>query len=53
VPVIFVNALRWLQRDEEPDAELRKLVKEDRRGVGAFMEQRGTVARGEGGGSVA
>jgi hypothetical protein len=43
VPVIFVNALRWLHSDPEPDAELRKLVKEDRRGVGAFMEQRGGV----------
>jgi cytochrome c oxidase assembly factor CtaG len=53
VPVIFVNALRWLQGDEEPDAELRKLLREDRRGVGPFVEQRGTVAGGEGGGSVA
>ena len=52
VPVIFVNALRWLHSDPEPDAELRKLVKEDRRGVGAFMEQRGTVTTGEGAGGV-
>jgi cytochrome c oxidase assembly factor CtaG len=52
VPVIFVNALRWLHGDEEPDAELRKLVRADRRGVGPFMEQRGPLARGEGGGPV-
>jgi cytochrome c oxidase assembly factor CtaG len=50
-PVVFVSALRWLQGGEEPDAELRKLVRADRRGVGPFMERRGTVARGEGGGS--
>jgi cytochrome c oxidase assembly factor CtaG len=53
VPVIFVNALHWLHSDPEPDAELRKLVKEDRRGVGAFMEQRGTVTPGERAGGVA
>ena len=53
VPVIFANALGWLHGEEEPDAELRKLVREDRRGVGPFIEQRGTVAREEGGGSVA
>jgi len=51
-PVIFVNALRWLHGGEEPDAQLRKLVREDRRGMGPFMERRSTVARGEGGGSV-
>jgi cytochrome c oxidase assembly factor CtaG len=53
VPVIFMNALRWLHSDPEPDAELRKLVKEDRRGVGAFMEQSGAVTPGEGGGQLA
>jgi hypothetical protein len=53
VPVIFVNALRWLHSDPEPDIELRKLVKEDRRGVGAFMEQRGAAAPKEGGGQLA
>jgi cytochrome c oxidase assembly factor CtaG len=52
VPVIFMNALRWLHSDAEPDAELRKLVKEDRRGVGAFMEHRGAVTPGEGAGQV-
>lgn len=52
VPVIFVNALRWLHSDPEPDAELRKLVSEDRRGVGAFMGQRGAVTPGEGAGQV-
>jgi cytochrome c oxidase assembly factor CtaG len=50
MPVIFVNAMGWLHGEPEPDAELRKLVKEDRRGVGAFMEQRGTVMPGDGGG---
>ena len=53
VPVIFANAMRWLHGEEEPDAELRKLVRADRRGVGPFMERRGTVVRGEGGGSAA
>jgi cytochrome c oxidase assembly factor CtaG len=55
VPVIFVSALRWLHDDEEPNAELRKLVRADRRGVGPFMERRDTVARREGsaGGSMA
>jgi cytochrome c oxidase assembly factor CtaG len=52
VPVIFVNALRWLHGDEEPDAELRKLLREDRRGVGPFLERPRTVAGGEGGGSA-
>jgi cytochrome c oxidase assembly factor CtaG len=53
VPVIFVNALRWLkQGEEEPEAELRKLVRADRRGVGPFLEQRGMAARGDGGSAV-
>jgi len=51
-PVIFVSALRWLHGGEEPDSELRKLVRENRRGVGPFMERRSTVAPGEGGGSA-
>jgi hypothetical protein len=51
-PVVFGNALRWLHADEEPDAQLRKLVREDRRGVGPFLERRSTVPRGEGGGSA-
>jgi len=46
VPVIFVNAMRWLRSDPEPDAELRRLLKEDRRGHAPFVEQRGaTVPR--------
>ena len=51
VPVVFFNAMRWLHGGEEPDAELRKLVRAQRRGVGPFMERRGTVVRGEGEGS--
>jgi hypothetical protein len=46
VPVIFVNAMRWLHSDPEPDAEFRRLLKEERRGHAAFVEQRGaTVPR--------
>ena len=46
VPVIFVNAMRWLHSDPEPDAELRRLLKEDRRGHTAFVQQHGaTVPR--------
>ena len=41
VPVIFVNAMRWLHSDPEPDTELRRLLKEDRRGHVGFVEQRG------------
>jgi cytochrome c oxidase assembly factor CtaG len=31
VPVIFWNALSWLQAEEDPDAELRRLYREERR----------------------
>jgi hypothetical protein len=31
VPVIFWNALRWLQSEEDPDAELLVLAREERR----------------------
>lgn len=31
VPVVFVDLMRWLQHDEDPDAELRKLVRAARR----------------------
>jgi cytochrome c oxidase assembly factor CtaG len=31
VPVIFWNALRWLQSEEDPDAELSVLAREERR----------------------
>ena len=43
VPVIFVSAMRWLHSDPEPEAELRRLLKEDRRGRAAFVEQRGAA----------
>jgi cytochrome c oxidase assembly factor CtaG len=47
VPVIFFNAYRWLQTDDDPDAELLALARADRR--------RGTppMATGGGGGPVA
>ncbi len=34
VPAIFFNLIRWLQREEEPDTELRRLVREERRRSG-------------------
>ncbi len=44
VPLIFVSAMRWLHADPEPEAELRQLLKEDRRGR-AFVEPRAAVPR--------
>jgi cytochrome c oxidase assembly factor CtaG len=31
IPVIFWNALTWLQSEEDPDAELRRVYREERR----------------------
>jgi hypothetical protein len=31
VPVIFWNALRWIQSDDDPDAELLVLARQERR----------------------
>lgn len=31
VPLIFFNLLRWLQREEDPDEALRRLVRDERR----------------------
>lgn len=42
VPVIFVNALSWLQSEEDPDAELQQLARsERRRGTAPFTPKRG------------
>jgi len=49
-PVIFMNAMRWLHSDPEPDAELRRLLKEDARGYAEPVEQRGAMMRREGAG---
>jgi cytochrome c oxidase assembly factor CtaG len=41
VPVIFWNALRWLQSEEDPDAELLVLAREERRrGTPPFSPRR-------------
>jgi hypothetical protein len=44
-PVIFMNAMRWLHSDPEPDAELRQLLKQDARGCAEPVEQHGAVMR--------
>jgi len=31
VPVVFVNLIRWLSHDEDPDEELRRLTKTEMR----------------------
>ena len=31
VPVIFFNLFQWLQREEDPDEALQRVVREDRR----------------------
>lgn len=42
VPVIFANALAWLQSEEDPDAELQQLARsERRRGTAPFTPKRG------------
>lgn len=42
VPVIFLNALRWLHSEEDPDEEFNRLMREERRGARAIMERRAT-----------
>lgn len=45
VPVVFWNALRWLQAEEDPDHELLALARADRRrGVPALREHPGGAA---------
>jgi len=42
VPVIFWNALAWLQSEEDPDTELQTLARaERRRGTSSFTPKRG------------
>jgi cytochrome c oxidase assembly factor CtaG len=42
IPVIFWNALTWLQSEEDPDTELRTLARaERRRGTAPFPPKRG------------
>jgi cytochrome c oxidase assembly factor CtaG len=42
IPVIFWNALTWLQSEEDPDTELRTLTRsERRRGTAPFPPKRG------------
>ena len=44
-PVIFWNALRWLQSEEDPDTELLALARADRRrGLPPFGGHRGGAA---------
>jgi cytochrome c oxidase assembly factor CtaG len=40
VPVIFLAAMRWLHSGGDADDELRRLLKEQRRGVGLLPEPR-------------
>lgn len=44
VPVIFVNALHWLHGEQEPDAELRRLVRDSSR-ASAWPAGRGAADR--------
>jgi len=42
IPVIFWNALTWLQSEEDPDTELHTLARaERRRGTAPFPPKRG------------
>jgi hypothetical protein len=42
IPVIFWNALTWLQSEEDPDTELQTLARaERRRGTAPFPPKRG------------
>jgi len=45
VPCIFRNALSWLQSEQDPDSDLRRLVKEDRRGASALIARREEESR--------
>jgi cytochrome c oxidase assembly factor CtaG len=48
LPVIFVSAMQWLHGQPDADGELRRVVREERRGATAIMERRS--ARGDPGG---
>ena len=40
VPVIFMDAMQWLHGEQNPDDELRRLLREQRRGATAIIERR-------------
>jgi cytochrome c oxidase assembly factor CtaG len=44
VPVIFVSAMQWLHGEPDADGELRRVVREQRRGATAIMERRSAGA---------
>jgi cytochrome c oxidase assembly factor CtaG len=48
VPVIFVDAMQWLHGEENPDDELRRLLREQRRGATAIIERRAAERPGDG-----
>jgi len=48
LPVIFFNAMHWLHGEPDPDSELRRVLREQRRGATAIMERRSAEARGDG-----
>jgi cytochrome c oxidase assembly factor CtaG len=52
VPVIFTHAMRWLRSEQDPDEELRRLLKEQRRGASALMERRAAETPEDGAGPV-
>ena len=48
VPVIFMNAMHWLHGEQNPDDELRRLLREQRRGATAIIERRAAEPPGDG-----
>lgn len=48
MPVIFVYAMHWLHGEQNPDDELRRLLREQRRGATAIIERRGAQGPGDG-----
>ena len=47
-PVIFANAMSWLHAEGDPDDELRRIVREQRRGASAIIDQRAAEHRADG-----
>ena len=48
VPVIFMDAMQWLHGEQNPDDELRRLLREERRGATAIIERRAAERPGDG-----
>ncbi len=48
MPVIFANAMSWLRSEGDPDDELRRIVREQRRGASAIIDQRAARHRTDG-----